>query len=907
MDSIGVAIIAKQAGQSIYDCIKSFEACVDDIVVVLAGKSTDNTAMQARKASNKVRLFNFRWVDDFSAARNFSFSKLNNDFVLWIDSDDVIEGADKLRELVQMSPPNIAGIWFPYYYAFDDMGNCTTLFDRERLLRTSVGWIWRSRVHETVSPLNTPVQYAKSDEIRVIHRHMDAGGSRSDRNFGLLKMMHKEDPEDKRVWMYLGFQHFAGMEWDKAVEWFLKFSECEDVLPIEKWQCLTYAGRALRNAGKYKDGISCDLLALELYPGWADSYIGLCGDYAGMGDWEKSIYWGEQSLTKSPPDRMIFNNPLDLSFNVFQPMATSYINLHEFEKAIAVLQKALQTRPNDEQTQDQLKRITQAKMKKDVYDGVEKLYADLANEGDWVKASRIHQILPEWLRNEPITQQLAQRLGNKIKEDKTDSPLTEEQEEWLVYEKEKYGWGATLLQIELSPDPDGDLNSVEDKGITYFTVGHQEDRIRKYSEPSVEELLISDRKPRREILTIHEMENGCIGATFGHGEPKKKIFRIFAGRGYENWSPYTIEKRGCGGSETMAAEVARQFQERDYQSFVYGGIDGVYDGVNYRNTQRYPNNYADIFISSRVPQIFDNPPPSENSFLWFHDVHRWDMLTPDRASEVTYINALTKWHAWYLKQCYPFLKDCEVIDLGHPAEFVEDDCPHETWYPDGELHNKPKITVIGNGIPTHLFEKNDQRRRDHRFIWASSPDRGLLDLLRNWKRIRKEFKDAQLHIFYGWEYFDNTLFIPYQRELKEQIVKLLNQNGVKWRGRVGREQLAKEFMMSHVWYYPLHYTDIVNKDGGGFRETYCITAMEAQAAGCLCVTRASGGLGETVADRGVLIPRDTDKELDYLFNLLYDLDRQVELREKGIEWAMKQSWSSIADKILSVCNGNKPT
>ena len=79
--TIGVGLIARNAGTTIKQCIKSFAPFVEQIVVVLAGKSTDNTAKEARKGSSKVELYNFEWIDDFAAARNFSFSKLNTDWL----------------------------------------------------------------------------------------------------------------------------------------------------------------------------------------------------------------------------------------------------------------------------------------------------------------------------------------------------------------------------------------------------------------------------------------------------------------------------------------------------------------------------------------------------------------------------------------------------------------------------------------------------------------------------------------------------------------------------------------------------------------------------------------------------------------------------------------------------------
>ena len=896
--SIGVAIIARNAGASIYDCIKSFEEYVDQIVVVLAGKSKDDTAFQAKKASKKVEIYKFDWVKDFSAARNFSFSKITTDFVLWVDSDDVIENAKDIRGLIDNLPAQIGAIWLPYFYSFDDAGNCTTLFDRERILRTACGWIWRGRVHETAAPLHQ-MEQARADDVAIFHKHMHYGGSRSDRNFELLDLMHKEDPTDKRVWMYLGFQNFASSQWIKAAEWFTKFAQETDVVPIDKYQCLTYAARALREGRNHKDAINLDLMAMELYPEWADSYIGLCHSYTALELWDKAINWGELGRTKSPPTKVIFVNPLDYVFNVNLSLSLSYAHIHKFDKALEIIEAALQVRPDDESAKEQKKKLLEIKLRKEALSSVESLYFALGQAGEWEKASKLRLILPEWLKNTPDSITLDNRIKAKYEQVKKikKCKVTKSQQSWVKEETEKYGEGLFVTDLEITEDPQERLKKAEKHSdLIMIAVGGSSplDKLRHFEEQTVEELLIGS--PDREILTIHEQDG--VVATYRKGSPKEKIARIYSGVGFEAWNPYTIAERGCGGSETAAAMWARGLQQNGFQSVLYGAVDGMYDGVRYRKADKYQPNACDMFISSRMPELFDSPPESHKKILWFHDVHRGDRFTPERAEQMDYIVALSKWHAWYLQETYPFLKGCEVIDKGSPAVFVDDGCQVTPFYKDAEILYKPRIAIIGNGINTELFKPMVVKEK-HRFIWSSSPDRGLLELLQHWPKIRKELKKATLHIFYGWEYFDSTLFIPQQRELKEKIIKLLEQPGVTWEGRVGQSQLAEEFAKSHFWYYPLHYSDW-NKDPGGFRETFCITAVEAQAAGCLCVARSSGALGETVGDRGVLIPRDTKDELAYLFDLAYDEKRQDELRSRGKDWALNQGWDSITRKILEL-------
>ncbi len=40
-------------------------------------------------------VYDFEWIDDFSAARNFSFSKASKDYIMWLDADDIILEDDR--------------------------------------------------------------------------------------------------------------------------------------------------------------------------------------------------------------------------------------------------------------------------------------------------------------------------------------------------------------------------------------------------------------------------------------------------------------------------------------------------------------------------------------------------------------------------------------------------------------------------------------------------------------------------------------------------------------------------------------------------------------------------------------------------------------------------------------------
>ena len=94
MSTLSVCIIAKNESEVIGRCLSCVMNFADEIIVVDTG-SSDNTKYIASTYTDKV--YDFPWDDDFSAARNFSFSKATMDYIMWIDCDDVIDDENQKR------------------------------------------------------------------------------------------------------------------------------------------------------------------------------------------------------------------------------------------------------------------------------------------------------------------------------------------------------------------------------------------------------------------------------------------------------------------------------------------------------------------------------------------------------------------------------------------------------------------------------------------------------------------------------------------------------------------------------------------------------------------------------------------------------------------------------------------
>ncbi|MEB3292596.1 MAG: glycosyltransferase [Synechococcales bacterium] len=85
--TLSLAMIVKNEATYLPACLQSVQGLVDEIVIVDTG-STDETMAIAQ--SYGAQVFSFAWCDDFAAARNDALRRVQGDWVLVLDADEVL-------------------------------------------------------------------------------------------------------------------------------------------------------------------------------------------------------------------------------------------------------------------------------------------------------------------------------------------------------------------------------------------------------------------------------------------------------------------------------------------------------------------------------------------------------------------------------------------------------------------------------------------------------------------------------------------------------------------------------------------------------------------------------------------------------------------------------------------------
>lgn len=163
MPTISLCMIVRDEAAVLERCLQSVVHLVDEIILVDTG-SVDETKTIA--AAFTPHLYTFPWQDDFSAARNFAFSKGTGDYLFWMDADDVLppESQQLFSERKAFFQADM--ILMPYYAALDAQNRPLFTFERERLVRRTANFQWEGAVHEVI-PIRGTVQ---RENIPIWHK-----------------------------------------------------------------------------------------------------------------------------------------------------------------------------------------------------------------------------------------------------------------------------------------------------------------------------------------------------------------------------------------------------------------------------------------------------------------------------------------------------------------------------------------------------------------------------------------------------------------------------------------------------------------------------------------------------------------------------------------------------------------
>lgn len=288
MASVGLACILKNEVRNIDRLLSSVKGCFESITMVDTG-STDGSIELLQKyasgpnpADTEIILDHFEWINDFSAARNYSFSKVNTDYIAWADLDDSLENREGFLSWKKEIMP-IADYWLAtYHYALDAQGRPICSFARERVMRRSMDLKWRYFVHEGVMP-NHPgmtTLYVTNWSIKH-HRTAEDMVQDKGRNLGLFAMNHENI--DSRMLYYWGKELFDNGKHLEAYGKLVQAIKKEDLDVHDRILGIQYAATAAQVLKQHPEAIDLAIRGLQIAPTRAEFFTLLADSYVQLG------------------------------------------------------------------------------------------------------------------------------------------------------------------------------------------------------------------------------------------------------------------------------------------------------------------------------------------------------------------------------------------------------------------------------------------------------------------------------------------------------------------------------------------------------------------------------------------------------------------------------------------------
>jgi len=721
-----------------------------------------------------------KWEKDFSKARNHNFEQVtkNFEYILWLDTDDILRGGDKLHQIAEEGlEKGFGSVFFNYLYKVDfdpqtfKIRSVLIEHLRERLIRNDGSYKWVAPIHETLIE-QRETNKTDSGLCDVVHFSTDERAEKAMlRNVEILEaqLASQGNRRDPRTMYYLAKCYFdlrGDENWLKAERLITEYLHGSETNTPSGWaeeraQAWEYLGEIYRERGWTNKSIKATANAMIESPVFPNFYIDMGLAYLYAKDWKRAKFWALLAQHVPYPKTTLVLNPRDMQVRTLEILYQVAVNTNQLEDAWAAAVKIAEFFPNDKIFQERVEHLEMLRVHNRMAHEIVDLARYMSRKGQSDKVEALVKAIPQEIAEEPVMMSLR----------------------------------------------------------------------RDFTPPKV----------------------------WGEDE-----VAIMCGKGFEKWSPKNLAK-GIGGSEEAVIYLSRELSRLGWKVTVYGDPQedaGVYEGVTYEPHYKLnPHDSFNILIAWRAVAFFDHPWKAKKMFLWNHDIQNPNEYTQARLDKMDRIFMLSEWH----RQNVPAVPDY-------------------------------KFMITGNGInltDLEALDKENIKRNPHRMIYTSSYDRGLEHLLKMWPDIKKEVKDAELHIFYGWNLFESFYYNnPERMAWKAKMDKLMEQDGITHHGRVGQGEVLAETFKSGIWAYPTH-----------FGEISCITAMKCQAAGAIPVVCDYAALKETVQfgkkinvdEDDIYTPAIQKEYTKALVEALKDTKWQDGVRSKMVIWARGRfAWSAIA-------------
>lgn len=220
---LSICMIVKNEEATLKKCLSKIQSFIDDIVIIDTG-STDNTKLVAAEFTDKI--FDFKWCNDFSKARNYSISKAANDWILVLDADEYIVGfsEENVKQFINNKTNENRIGRIERKNVMDDGGSSHNYTDRINRLFNKNFFCYEGMIHEQLVFKENKSFETQWVDITVNHigyiKEVLNRTNKLNRNIELLNEAIENNSKDPYLYFQLAKSYYMLKDYKSAITYF---------------------------------------------------------------------------------------------------------------------------------------------------------------------------------------------------------------------------------------------------------------------------------------------------------------------------------------------------------------------------------------------------------------------------------------------------------------------------------------------------------------------------------------------------------------------------------------------------------------------------------------------------------------------------------------------------------------
>ena len=223
MIQISACVIVKNEAENLPAWLRCMQQAADEIIVVDTG-STDDTVAIAKAGGAKV--YDFAWINDFAAAKNYALSKARGKWIIFTDADEVFtpETIANVRPLLKKfrSFPKVVGFCCRLINIEKEFPHRVRSYVTQiRIFKNGKGIKYVGKIHEALDiPNGYKIELTRQVEINHTGYSSEIIEKKQQRNLEILQENIKKNKGRITVLQhrYLMDCYYAVKQYEKAIE-----------------------------------------------------------------------------------------------------------------------------------------------------------------------------------------------------------------------------------------------------------------------------------------------------------------------------------------------------------------------------------------------------------------------------------------------------------------------------------------------------------------------------------------------------------------------------------------------------------------------------------------------------------------------------------------------------------------